>query len=93
MAQKLLENQTGDGSGTEITIKDGSFKILRIYGTFDGATAQLEFDIEESGTWVADSKGAFVAADSYVLNAKTNLNVRITVSGAGASTDLTAEIL
>jgi hypothetical protein len=93
MAQKLLDNQTGNGSGTEITIEDGGTKILRLFGTFDGATAQLEFDIADSGVWTPDSSGAFTAADAYVFNTKAGLQVRMTVSGSGGSTNISAELL
>jgi len=89
----LLTNQTANGSGTEVTIEDGGFKLMRIYGTFDGATATLEVDFNGSGTWVADSGGAWTIADNYYINSKTGMQIRLTVSGVGASTDLSAEFI
>ena len=89
----LLSNQTTNGSGSTVTIEDGGFKLMRIYGTFDGATATLEVDFNGSGTWVADSGGAFTVADNFHLTTKTGMQIRLTVSNAGASTDLDAEFI
>lgn len=91
--ETLLSNQTTNGSGSAVNIEDGGFRLLRVYGTFDGATAQLEVDFNGSGTWVADSGGAFTVADQFYLSTKTGMSVRLTVSSAGASTDLTAEMI
>ena len=89
----LLSAQTTNGSGATVSISDGGYRLLRIYGTFDGATATLEIDFNNSGTWVADSGGAFTAADQYYLNTKAGMQVRLTVSGAGGSTSLNAEMI
>ena len=89
----LLSSQTANGSGPTVSIGDGGFRLLRIYGTFDGATATLEYDFNGSGTWVADSAGAYTVADTSPLTVKTGLQIRITVSGAGGSTSLNAELL
>jgi len=91
--ETLLANQTANGSGSTVTIEDGGFRLLRIYGTFDGATATLEYDFNGSGTWVADSAGAFTVADTSPVTVKVGLQMRITVSGAGGSTDLSAELI
>lgn len=91
--ETLLSNQTTNGSGSTVNIEDGGFRLLRIYGTFDGATATLEVDFNGSGTWVADSGGAFTVADQFYVNTKVGLQVRLTVSSAGASTDLNAEMI
>lgn len=89
----LLANQTTNGSGSTATIEDGGFKLMRIYGTFDGATATLEVDFNGSGTWVADTGGVFTVADNYYINTKTGMQIRLTVSSAGGSTDLNAEFI
>jgi hypothetical protein len=89
----LLSNQTSNGSGSTVNITDGGFRLLRIYGTFDSATATLEIDFNGSGTWVADSGGAFTSSDQYYLNTKAGMQVRLTVSAAGGSTDLNAEMI
>ena len=89
----LLSSQTTNGSGTIVTITDGGFRLIRIYGTFDGATATLESDFNNSETWVADSAGAYTVPDTSPLTVKTGLRVRLTVSSAGASTSLSAEML
>ena len=89
----LLASQTANGSGATVDITDGGFRLLRIYGTFDSATATLEIDFNGSGTWVADSGGAFTVADQYYLNTKAGMQVRLTVSSAGGSTSLNAEML
>ena len=91
--ETLLSNQTANGSGSVVTIEDGGFRLLRVYGTFDGATATLEYDFNGSGTWVADSAGAFTVADASPITTKVGLQVRLTVSGAGGSTDLSAELI
>ena len=89
----LLSSQTANGSGPTVSIGDGGFRLLRIYGTFGGATATLEYDFNGSGTWVADSAGAYTVADTSPLTVKTGLQIRITVSSAGGSTSLNAELL
>ena len=89
----LLSAQTTNGSGATVSINDGGYRLLRIYGTFDGATATLEYDFNASGTWVADSAGAYTVADTSPLTVKTGLQIRITVSNAGASTSLNAELI
>ena len=89
----LLSSQTANGSGPTVSIGDGGFRLLRIYGTFDGATATLEYDFNASGTWVADSAWAYTVADTSPLTVKTGLQIRITVSSAGGSTSLNAELL
>lgn len=91
--ETLLSNQTANGSGSTVDITDGGFRLLRIYGTFDGATATLEYDFNGSGTWVADSAGAYTVADASPITVKTGLQLRLTVSGVGASTDLSAELI
>ena len=91
--ETLLSNQTANGSGTAVDITDGGFRLIRIYGTFDGATATLEYDFNGSGTWVADSAGAFTAADTSPITVKIGLQLRITVSGVGGSTNLNAELI
>ena len=91
--ETLLTSQTANGSGAEVNINDGGFRLLRIYGTFDSATATLEIDFNGSGTWVADSGGSFTVADQYYLNTKAGMQVRLTVSSAGGSTSLNAEML
>tara|TARA_R110002110_G_scaffold75946_1_gene200427 strand:- start:4 stop:282 length:279 start_codon:yes stop_codon:yes gene_type:complete len=89
----LLSSQTANGSGAEVNINDGGFRLLRIYGTFDSATATIEIDFNGSGTWVADSGGAFTVADQYYLNTKAGMQIRLTVSSAGGSTSLNAEMI
>ena len=91
--ETLLSSQTANGSGPTVSISDGGFRLLRIYGTFGGATATLEYDFNGSGTWVADSAGAYTVADTAPLTVKTGLQIRITVSSAGGSTSLNAELL
>ena len=91
--ETLLSSQTANGSGAEVNINDGGFRLLRIYGTFDSATATIEIDFNGSGTWVADSGGAFTVADQYYLNTKAGMQIRLTVSSAGGSTSLNAEMI
>tara|TARA_R110000764_G_scaffold67861_1_gene140939 strand:- start:1552 stop:1830 length:279 start_codon:yes stop_codon:yes gene_type:complete len=91
--ETLLSSQTANGSGAEVNINDGGFRLLRIYGTFDSATATLEINFNGSGTWVADSGGAFTSADQHYLNTKAGMQVRLTVSSAGGSTSLNAEMI
>lgn len=91
--ETLLSARTTNGSGTPVVISDGGFRLLRVYGTFDGATATLEYDFNGSGTWVADSAGAFTVADTSPLTVKTGLSIRMTLSGVGASTSISAEMI
>lgn len=87
----LLAAKTTNGSGTDAVVKDGGFKLLRIYGTFDGATVTLSIDFNGSTTFVNDS--TYTAQGVYYVNSKVGLTYRLTISAAGASTSLSAEML
>ena len=87
----LLNAKTTNGAGTDLIVRDGGFKLLRIYGTFDGATVTLSIDFNGSTTFVTDS--AYTAQGVYYVNSKVGLTYRATISGAGAGTSLSAEML
>ena len=86
----LLSAKATNGAGTDCEVTDGGFKLLRIYGTWGGATVTLSVDFNGSGTFVDDS--AYTADGVYYLNAKIGITYRLTVSGV-TTTSLNAEMI
>ena len=92
MATALLTNKGTDGDGTEYLTEDGGFKILRLFGTFDGATVTLKTKFGLSATYNSTSD-TWTSEDSAPLVTKTGMWLKLTISRAGASTDISAEII
>jgi hypothetical protein len=92
MAQKLLENQTVDGSGSAVDVESGGYKIVRYYGTFDSCSIQVECDFDRDGNWVPAGDARTSATADYVQSAH-GMRLRATVSSAGASTNVTVDFV
>jgi hypothetical protein len=87
----LLNAKTDNGDGTDSAVKDGGFRVFRIYGTWGGAIATLSVDFNNSGTFVFDSD--YTASGVYIVQAKVGMTYRLTLSNVGATTSLSAEII
>lgn len=98
--RRVLTSQTTNGSSTPVPFFGGNHMIT-VWGTFDGASVTVEVTHDSSAEgWVAatDQSGADIVItspvnDELLRNTSQYQQVRLTVSGAGASTDLNAKIL
>lgn len=89
----LLSGATANGPGPELGFVQPQLqkrKTLQIWGTFDGATITIEVS-PDGVQWNPLPDGAFTAADVKDLKVSAS-KVRAVVSGAGASTSVSAAI-
>ena len=85
---RLLEDQTTNGDGTPATW-DGGKAIINLFGTTGGATATLYIDI--GGGYNTNADLAKMETGLYeVVSIPAGSLLKMTVSNAGASTDLSA---
>ena len=88
----LFDSQTTNGSSAEHIAKRNKAKLVKVGGTFDGATITLEGK-DNKGNFIPINGGAFTSAECRLLEAfPEKLTLRATVSGAGGSTSINAEI-
>jgi len=88
---KLLDNATANGSGFELVSPLKEESTLLLSGVWNGATVALELSIDGTD-WVTPTDGTFTADTASTLLLGQGLHVRMTVSAAGASTDLSAAL-
>lgn len=74
-------------SNTDIKLAAGQRAILAVSGTFDSATASLQYSPDGGSSYVTYQDGALTAAAEYEFVAITP-DIRINVAGGGASIDL-----
>lgn len=92
---RLLDGATGDGAGAEDSVglasPGGASKTWTffVWGTFDGATVTPQIS-PDGNEWFDVT--SFTEKGMTVIEAAAG-RVRAMVSGAGASTDLNAELL
>tara|TARA_R110002020_G_scaffold132746_7_gene296363 strand:+ start:5646 stop:5936 length:291 start_codon:yes stop_codon:yes gene_type:complete len=87
---QLFTNQTANGSSIAAQASKTQFMTLFIDGTWDGATVIMEVSPDNTN-WIAVRNNASwtdSGADNFYAN--EGVWMRLTVSGAGASTDLNA---
>jgi hypothetical protein len=96
----LLTAQTTDDSST--VFKHSTFPEIEhsgnyfffAWGTWDGATMTLEFSPDDGTTWVACGANTTLTADGAGWALVPNrVQLRATVSSAGASTSLSADMM
>lgn len=85
------QNFTADGSSSPWSIRDG-LATLYLAGTFDGATVAVEFKVPWGAEWIADSRFAYTEPTVDVIEVGDAASVRLTVSSAGASTNINADV-
>lgn len=78
------------GSGARMEVK--TYHVA-VYGTFDTATATLQFSPDGGTTWIDTSISVTSETLTTIdLPGAEDVQVRWNVSGAGASTDLNLEL-
>lgn len=83
-----LYEATEDGSSDPFRVGGGGFTWL-VTGDADGATIELEASADGGESWATVAGSALTAAGSVTIWIAT-VDLRITVTGAGAGTDLVA---
>lgn len=88
-AKQLFTNQSSNGNSSTFT--GNGIAQLKISGTFDGASIDLECttnnDNDSFGTTGDD---AITAPGAWNINYTPNVRYRLVLSSAGASTDINA---
>lgn len=90
--ETLLTNQTTNASGSAVELHNGGFKIVRFYGTFDGATCTAECDFGD-GNWVPAQDTGNTDEGVIYLQTRVGMRLRATVTSAGASTDVSVDMI
>lgn len=88
----LFQNVDSDGGTTPVRVRNQNTRIngsLLVYGTWDGATVQIQVAPTDSGPWIN------VTGASYTSNSEDELvtsapYIRGNVSSAGINTDISA---
>lgn len=96
----LLENQTTNTDGSQATqtlnnsLLFGKYLTVFAYGTWDGATATLEFSPDSGVTWITAGNDTTFTEDSggNIYVTPGGISLRFSITGAGASTDITAGV-
>jgi len=96
----LLDGQQIDTAGSQDTYTldashiYGNYTTVAAYGTWDGATATLEFSVDSGTTWItAGSNTTFTANGGGNFWCNKGIMIRFSLSGAGAGTDISAGIV
>lgn len=89
----LFESQTTDTTGSQDTVElknlaSQQYVVVWASGTFDGATVGLEIKPENSSAWITEPDMEFTTEGARALLVPHKMEVRGTVSGAGASTSV-----
>lgn len=89
----LFENQTSNGNSSSYTfaIQTGLAQAI-MYGTWDGATAKLQFQANDGSTWIDYDSVSCTADCSVAFRESISVPIRAVISSAGASTSLTVDI-
>lgn len=92
-AVTLFTAQTANGDSSVFDAVHREYSLIRVYGTFDGATVTAYADFDESGTYCILADGVWTSADIKTLYFKPGVKFKLTLSSAGASTSISAEVL
>ena len=104
MSIKIFTNRTTDGeslafipSGSDGETTRNEYSILTVYGTFDSASLSLQRlkdggNPEESGDWVTSGDSAITTGKSVKFRARSNVQHRLSLTSAWASTSITVEL-
>lgn len=85
-----LDLPLSSGDGARVQVK--TYHVA-VYGTFDTATATLQFSPDGGTTWIATSVSVTSETLTTIdLPGGENTQVRWDVSGAGTNTDLNLDI-
>lgn len=85
----LLDNASTTGSG--VRVSGGNYDWLA-WGTWDGATAQLQFSPDYGTTWI-DFAGVLLTANGGWSGIPIPAGfARVSISGAGGSTSIDSKL-
>ena len=86
----LLTNQTSNASGSSVDVKDGGYRIVRFYGTFDGCSVMVEADFGD-GNFVPAQDTPQTREGLIYVQLAHGMRLRATLSSAGASTSVSVD--
>jgi hypothetical protein len=78
----LLSN--GSATGTGYKVRSGGRYVFSVYGTFSGATINLQWSLDNS-TWTTVTSGSFTAAGSVSVDIGTGTYARVSITGGPPS--------
>jgi hypothetical protein len=93
----LFQNANANGSSQSV-IYDGyaQHADIYVYGSFNGATVQVQNNIADANdndflpVWMDTPNGLITSAKSVRIELTRRTKIRVTISGAGATTSLNA---
>jgi len=88
----LFTNQTIDGDSSVFDADNGGKAKIRVFGNFDGATVQVQMAFRDAD-YVSLEDGDFTTAGAKDVLLQTGMSIRLNLSSAGASTDITADFI
>ena len=86
-ASSAAFNAIGTGTGSSRVQET----FLTVYGTFGGASVQLEYKAADD-QWYSTNDDPFISPGAYFALINTRLPYRLTISGAGESTTIGATV-
>jgi len=89
----LFSAQTENGDSTNFDAELREYVLVRVYGTFNGCTVQASADFDASGTFCDIVDGSWTAEDIKQIYVKPGARVKLTLSSAGGSTSINADVL
>lgn len=92
-AISLFSAQTGNGDSSIHTVVDREYSLIRVYGTFDTCTVSAYADFDDSGTYCLIADGVWTSEDVKQIYLKPGVKLKLTLSSAGGSTSINAEVL
>lgn len=87
----LFNNQTANGDSEILKADAGGIAHIRTYGTFDGATVQIEISFNDSN-YVPLENGEFSEAGLKLIKLKTGERLKLVLSNVG-TTDISADAI
>mgnify|MGYP003544613591 FL=1 len=88
----VIEVKNTDTSGAVKPVGKLRDKYVQVYGTWNGATITVEGRVHASATTWKATSGGTLTSDGVISVPETFADLRLTTSGAGGSTSLTAYI-
>ena len=89
----LFTDRTTNGNSAAFDVVTREYSLIRVYGTWDGANVQAFADFDQTGDYCQLQAGAWDRDDIKTIYLKPGVRLRLTLSGAGAGTSLSAEVL
>ena len=94
---QIFTNQTTNGNSSGFiptgTGNTGSVlnTIVSIYGTFNNASVQIEFQAVDSN-WYSTDDAPFTSSGLYFAQINSNIPYRLALSSAGSSTNISSTV-